>query len=266
MSRREPTEAERVTGDALVCHLRDLGRRVADFEHGDRPDLRFRVDGELIGCECVQIPPDRILKRVHARFKQVGESVRAKGFGAVRIIWPQEPHVWVREAIRQKSSLLSEYRKNSGCDRISLLIHAPISETDRTIRYKNESVMQMIGFAAQSPASAFCEIYFWAPDTGIEKLVPRSPPWTPFRVDFERGYPTDGFVLGGGVFTTTKDGEPPKIFDHGIVEPELIIVPPEDPEFQRHEPNFERRRYRMRVTAEATTARVSYDQILDEEK
>lgn len=259
MTRTISTESEVASGEALLDYLREKGHAVHTIsrEINDRPDLFFRFDSDRIGCECVQIPPARIFKYLHAKFKQLEKADCA----AVRVIWPQEQHFWVKEAIESKKKKISAYKRNCGTNRIWLLIHAPTSAIDNTIHYEKNEIMGLMKYAAKKTNHNFEEVYFWGPKTGITKLYPVSPVWTEVKFDFERGYPTNGFVMAKAKFFTTEEGAQPVEYDYGVVTPDIIVVPPLDPEFRNHQPRYTIRKYRLRVIAGATDGQVTFDPI-----
>ncbi|MEW8348693.1 MAG: hypothetical protein AB2687_10315 [Candidatus Thiodiazotropha taylori] len=262
MSRKENTEAEDISGTALLDHLRKEGQEVSlvEREINDRPDLLLNVGPDKVGCECVQIPPGRIFKYVHSRFKQLENSDSA----AVRVIWPLEQHFWVKEAIESKTKKTSAYKRNTGAEIIWLLIHAPISEKDTTVRYDNDQIMGLIKHAANKTPHSFERIYFWDPINGIRIIFPANNVWESVNFNFDDGYPTDGFTMAKGKFTTTKEGDEVQLYDYGLVTPDEIIVPPLCPEFKKHKPRYKRKKYRIKILAGATDAKFTFEPV-DEE-
>lgn len=248
-----------MSGGALLTYLQDNGLdvEVLDREVNDKPDMYFRAGLVRIGCECVQIPPGRIYKYVHSRFKQLEGSDAT----AIRIVWPQEQHYWVKEAIESKTKKINAYKKNCKAEKIWLLIHSPISEKDTTVRYEKEEVMNLMKYAAKKTPHNFDEIYFWDPKQGITQIYPLSDVWESVQFNFEGGYPTDGFVMSKASFKTTDYGENPVVYDHGVVVPDVIIVPPLDPEFKKHKPRFKNTKYRIKITAGTTEAKSLFEPV-----
>ncbi len=261
MTRASSTQEEKISGSALLEYLRDTGREIANIDRDvdDNPDLFFQLDSVKVGCECVQIPPGRVYKYIHSRFRQLSKSEAC----AVRIVWPQEQHCWVKDAIESKNQKIETYKQKSGADVIWLLIHSPIREKDTTVRYQKPEIMNLIKYAANKTTHNFNEIYFWDPLHGITKIYPLEKVWQQVKFNFDGGYPTDGFVMSVGKFTTTELGEEPVEIDHGIVTPEVVIVPPQDPEFKKHPPRFRNRRYRMKIITGATDAKISMEPVDD---
>lgn len=257
MSRDRPTAAEQRVAGSLRLHLEETGQTVSAVTHEDRPDLRFSIDGHACACECVQIPPERVLNFVHARFKQLVGS----GAKLVQIVWPVEPHIWVRDAIASKQIKLNAYRQNAGTERVSLLIHIPLDEKMPVLRTESPAIMQLIRSAAKNTTHQFESIFFWSPQTGVERIFPHDPPWPDMQITFDGGYPTDGFVIGTAPFSTTAEGEPPVLYDHGVIEPQLIIVPPQCREFRKYKPKYKNQRHRLKILAGSTTAEFSMETV-----
>ncbi|SMF63382.1 hypothetical protein SAMN02745866_04092 [Alteromonadaceae bacterium Bs31] len=260
MTRLEQTAEESITESSLLNHLKQSDPNLTDIERElkDRPDLAFIFNGRRVACECVQIPPHRVLKYVHTRFKKI------KGNGAVQIVWPQEPHIWAKDAIEAKTKKTGAYRKNVNADEVWLLLHSPVNERDTTLRYENQIIVELIKYAAAHTKHKFSNIYFWDPKNGIQKIYPSNRILASLDINFEGGYPTDGFLIGTLPFTTAAEGEAPYEIYYGIIEPEVIIVPPMDPEFKRHKPRFKLRRYRVSAVVSATSADFKYEPIEQE--
>lgn len=263
MTRPVPTHEESITGQSLKEYLIQTDPNLVDIDRDeeDRPDLAFVYKGKRIGCECVQIPPSRILKYVHTKFKQI------KGKGAVQLVWPQEPHSWTKEAIETKTNKTAAYRKNVNADEVWLLLHSPTSAQDHTLRYENEIIIELIKYAAAHTEHKFDTIFFWDPVNGIQIVYPSNRILKNLEFNFEDGYPTDGFLVGtAGPFTTTEVGAEPYEINYGIIEPEVIIVPPVDPEFRKHKPRFKLKKYRVSAMVGATEAKISYEPIETEQE
>lgn len=260
MSRDTPTHAETVVGQALARHLITVGHEVTNIDYADRPDLRLSVDGALTGFEIVQIPPRRVMELLHARFKQL----RGNGAKFVRVVWPQEPDFWVEQVIMEKQSKLAAYRRNLGGENVCLVIHTPIGLKEPPVRVANPGVMSLIRSAATHTKNSFDAIYFYDSVTGVEKLVPCNPPWPKTQVVIDGGYPTDGFVIGTASFTTTNEGDAPVLYDFGIIEPTVLVVPPLSPGFKMHKPKYKNPRLRVSVLAGATDTKISFEP-LDEQ-
>ena len=259
MTRKTRTESEIISGNALMDYLRTSGLIVNSIPRDidDKPDLFFQVNSDLIGCECIQIPPNRVFKYIHSKFKQLEKSDSA----AVRLIWPQEQHYWVKEAIESKTNKIGAYKRNCGAEKIWLLIHAPVSEKDTTVHYEKNEILELMKYAAKKTPHNFERIYFWGPKIGIKKIYPVDPVWDSVAFNFEGGYPTDGFVMTTAKFTTTEEGAEPVLYDYDQVIPDEIIVPPADPEFKKYKPRYTKKKYRIKILAGANDARISIEPI-----
>jgi len=202
------------------------------------------VDSRRIACECVQIPPKRIFKFVHRRFRQFIDT--PEGSLVVQVVWPMEAHIWAREAIADKDRKIAAYRRNSGVQDIDLLLHAPYS-VGNLFSISHPVELAQIKWAARLANSSFTNIYFWNPKAGIEKVYPLSSSTEFPQLDLSQGYPTSSFLQGRtGKIVTTQEGEPPEEYDFGIIEPALIIIPPTDPEFRELKPHLSTKRYLIR--------------------
>jgi hypothetical protein len=254
MTRIRPTPAELRVGEALSAYLVAAGHVLTDLTFDDRPDLRVSIDGQLTGFELVQVPPRRVMEMVHTRFKQL----KGEGAALIRVVWPQEPDHWVECAIREKQAKLGAYRRNLGSERVSLVIHTPIGLKEPLVRVANPAVMSLIRSAATYTLHHFDAIYFSDPEGGIEKLSPTVPPWPKSQAVFDGGYPTDGFVIGTAPFITTNSGEPPRLYDFGVIEPRVLLVPPQSVEFRRHKPKYRNPKLHVSILAGATDAKISF--------
>lgn len=79
MSRHEPTREALAVGQAVADYFAAAGRSVSDVRWRDRPDLSLRLDGEIVWCETTQIPPSRIYRLVHSKFKEVEARLGING-------------------------------------------------------------------------------------------------------------------------------------------------------------------------------------------
>lgn len=259
MTRPINTPEEKIAGSELLSHLVAIGRSVTPIEREipDRPDLCFLLDQFRVGCECVQVPPTRVFKYLHTRFKQLEKSDAA----AVRIIWPQEQHFWIKEAIESKSKKIGAYKKNCDAEKVWLLIHDPLEQNMNLVRSENDEIMNLIKYSANRYSHGFDEVYFYSKFSGVTKIFPVSDAWASVNFNFSDGYPTSGFVQGRGKFTTTAHGAEPRTYDYGIVTPEIIVVPPQDPEFRKHRPSYKPQNYRFTIVTGATSAEAKFDPV-----
>lgn len=260
MTRLNNSIEESKTGKDLLNLLRieDPNSKFIERDLADKPDLLFQFKNLSIGCECTQIPPERIYKYVHSRFKELSKSKEAI---AIRVVWPQEPHEWVKEAILKKDAKIELYRKNSNSDRCWLLIHTPLSEQDNTVRYRNPSIMELIFLAANKTKHKFERIYFWNPIDGVKLIFPSSHQMKEFKINLKNGYPTDNFLIGKASFRTTQEGGEPKTYDYGIVKPKVIIIPPKDKNFRKSRPNYRNQFIKMKIVASSSSAQFIFEDV-----
>jgi hypothetical protein len=257
MTRASPTRAESKLADALCAHLRQVGHTVTDVALEDRPDLRFSLDGVPTACELVQIPPAAVLRYVHTRFKQL----EGRGAKAVKVIWPQEQHFWAQSAIESKQVKLSAYKRNAGVQNVSLLVHAPVDERSDWLQSNLPVTRSLIQLGAQRASHSFASVYFWSQHTGVHLIAPSNEPRLTLTTDLTRGYPTHGFVIASSSFKTTQEGEEPVLFDYGELLPDVILVPPQSPDFQGHPANFVNPKLRLKVLARATSADIWFEPV-----
>lgn len=254
MTRINPTLEEVLLETKMLDHLRKRGFEVevVPRKSKDKPDLAFVVDGKVVACECVQIPPSRIFRWMH---KRIAATTPDQPY-CHAVVWAEEPHSWVRDAISKKNSKLRSYKVAIGADLTWLLIHTPIADTQTFVRGDFSWKSQMLRYGACSEKNDFDEILSWEPISGIQSIFRPCQITPKFTIDFSLGYPSRNFVQFGGLpFTTTREGEPEVIFEYAPIEPIVIQIPPIDPEYKQHTFKFRRRRYVVKIIAGATEAR-----------
>jgi hypothetical protein len=255
--RATPTAAEALLKDELLEHFKRNGQdaEIVGRVVNDNPDLLFRVDGELVACECVQIPPADVFRWAHTRWKETGH---AHPTYCVLVVWPEESHSWVNQVIAAKSRKVGDYRLATGANRVALLIHAPLLDSKLFQPAEFPWQLEVLRYGASISHHPFDEIYHWDRTAGIRKIFPTGDKTARPRFNFEGGYPTRSFAAFGGFpFTPTPAGASPHEHVFGPIEPKLIIVPPIDPEFARHPPRLRKRKYLIRIVAGATNAQIS---------
>ncbi len=208
-------------------------------------------------CELVQIPPAAVLRYVHARFKQL----EGRGAKAVRVIWPQEQHFWTQAAIESKQAKLSAYKRNARVQSVSLLVHAPVEERSDWLQSNLPVTRSLIQLGTQRASHSFSSVYFWSQHTGIKIMAPPSEPRLTLTTDLSNGYPTHGFVMASSSFRTTQDGAEPVLYDYGELLPDVILVPPQSPDFRGHPANFANPKIRLKVLARATSADIWFEPV-----
>ncbi len=264
MANANRSEAEITTESALFDHLESQGHQIdrVDREVEDAPDSVFRLNDITVACDCTQIPPARIFKWVHTQFEHESPDPNAAA-----VVWPEEPHSWVANAIEDKRHKVRGYRGSADADEVWLLIHTPIRDTQIFVRGRVNWEAQMLRFGASSVDHDFDRVFFWEPQSGVQQICPLRQPVERVEFDFSNGYPACSFCLVGGFeFTTTEEGEQPRRYEYEIVEPDQIRVPPMDPEFKQHEPHVQIYKYKVELVAKAHSADISitpipYDEV-----
>jgi len=255
MSRKLPSPAEEACGFAIANFLRNAGHATSDLQLSDRPDVRLCIDGNPTAFECVQIPPRRVFQYSKNRFKQI--SPKEGEARSIQVVWPKEAHVWVLEAIADKERSFRTYRRNFPEGDINLLIHSPIEKSSSSIQPSDTGVMNQIRWAAARARTKFNAVFFFDPNTGVERIRPPSRQFVEPVYDFSKGYPTSSFTLTScGPFTTTKEGDAPANYDFGAAHLEVLIVPPVDAQFRKYPPYYVSRRYRFTAETGSTTAQL----------
>lgn len=241
MTRPTPTAAELAIARTLERHFQASGREVSDVIVADAPDIRMTIGSKREGFECSQIPPDRIYKWINSKFKQL----QATHCDFVRVVWPYEPHTWLRDAVEDKSRSVPQYLAESDCESVSLVIHSPLLAQNDFVKLHQKNVRELLGSTAQSLSTQYERLFFWDPKHGILQLTPAEDPWPTTTFDLSNGYPTNSFVMSATSFSTLAEGEEPITKDYGKVKPELIVVPPSSAEFSGLAPNYRELTYRV---------------------
>jgi hypothetical protein len=173
-----------------------------------------------------------------------------------------EPHAWIREVIADKEHHFSRYQLNLGSPEIDLLVHAPVDATGDMVKASQPETLALLAWAANSRRTRFKRIYFWSAETGIVLLAPTEVDLPTPNFDFSKGYPTNGFLMSSaGPFATTYPGDPPREYDFGVVEPEVILVPPTSAEFRKRHPDFSKKHLRCKVIASETEAKILLERV-----
>jgi len=247
MTRPQQTDSEQRLAAMLLEHLRvsNPSMEPLEREQMDAPDCAFTSPEGVIACECVQIPPARVFKWLYRRLGAVvdGSSCHA-------VIWAEEPHSWVRMAIRAKAPKVSQYRQNVSASEVWLLVHTPLEDTQVFVRGDFAWEAQMLRWGACQESHTFDRVLFWEPKSGFQTIYTPGQTADRVRFDFSKGYPSRSFVqFGVGPFDTTAPGEPPRTYSFPLARPKLIVIPPFDPEFRKHKPRFRNRTYEITITA-----------------
>jgi hypothetical protein len=230
--RRQPTAAEQHAQTQLFAYLLRQGApaKQVNREVSDRPDLAFDWGEKRIACECVQIPDSDIIRWLYKRHAELvaDESV----VRCLATIWPIEPHSWVAQAIKSKDGLVPEYRNAIKSDEVWLYIHAHDEFFMEEI-FANDTINLMY-VGTTSVGHQFDRIFFYDKRCGLQEIYWSRMPKYSKHTDLTKGYPAVTLIqYSGAAFTTTNQGERPKVYAYDVHETVKIVVPPIDPEFIR---------------------------------
>ena len=234
--RREPSPAEEASVAALVsAFLRD-GRLAAIIprEISDKPDALLEVAGVRIACECIQVPPQYIYQHHCKHFPADAWS----GKDILSIVWPNEPHHWVAEAIRKKSKLHAGYLQATGATESWLLIHSPLEPTQSFLDGSKEWIQWALRHGAKMVDHPFSQIFLWTPQGGIQPIsVRRNEVGThsELGIEFASGYPTlcvNRFSVPFSTLAHVESGS--REWQLKFCESNKLVIDPQDSEYQRH--------------------------------
>ena len=264
MTRKEPTPAEIKLETILLDHIRADGHpnaKVLERETADKPDFAFTSDERKIACECTQIPPSDVFQWIH----RTVEADRADGGYCWAVVWADEPHALVRDAIQRKKGKIPEYRESVSADEVWLLIHTPTEATNFFEPSSGDNTEGALKAGASAEAHEFDRILFWDAKSGLRQIHARGDtPWK-VTIDFSKGYPTRSRAHFGFPFTTTQKDEPRKEYGYKPIRPLVIFVPPLDPDYAKHPPSYRGRSYQITIDAGATDANNKIKIIWDDE-
>jgi hypothetical protein len=235
--RSEPTAAEQEAQSQLFRYLFLEGTpaKLIERDLNDRPDLAFELKDKRIACECVQIPDSSIIRWHHKRHAEL--TADPSLVRCLATIWPIEPHSWVAQAIKSKVHMVAEYRAAINADETWLYIHAHDDNFMEEIFASDTIRLMYVG--ATSLQHGFDKIVFYDKRCGVQIIYwPGMPKYTK-TTDLSAGYPAVTLIqYSGAAFTTTEEGEPPRVYEYEVHETVRIVVPPIDPAFvKRGEPS-----------------------------
>lgn len=243
-----PTVGESQIRLALTSHYSDQDFSFVHRDIEDRPDFLCKLNGHLIAIEATQIPPSEILQYYYKIGKDSLDPTIACGS---EVIWADEPHIWVAQAIKAKREKILPYKRSSGAMKVYLIVHTPSSETQNYIRIDNEWENQAIRYGASMVGHGFDKVLFWEPRTGLQQIYRKGQKFKRFQFDLSNGYPArvSRQWSSGTITTTSSPDDPPVEYDFGEVQMQRIIIPPNDPEFRKHLPNRSQKGIRMKAVA-----------------
>lgn len=155
--RQTPTEAEKEAAEALAEVFRRDGHTVEFPPRAtqDKPDIMIKVGGALVACECTQIPPSGIY---HPHVKRSHRSDWA-GLDLQSRIWPNEPHIWIADAISTKGPRVQEYFSRTSAKSAWLLVHSPLEPNQFFIRHDKEWVLRALRYGARANKHPFQQVF-----------------------------------------------------------------------------------------------------------
>lgn len=256
--RKLPTDAEKQSAQALAEAFRKEGHSVSfpEREHDDKPDILMEIGGFLIACECTQIPPEYIYQFMH---KKYGEHVW-RDDESLSILWPNEPHQWIADAIRKKAALAPSYLQRTGASEAWLLVHPPTEITQFLLNSELPWILHALAAGSMMVDHPFAQIHLFTPKMGIQPIsVPKLEvgKTSSLEVDFSNGYPTLCLNRFKFLFTTAPtDATEPRItsFVYRYGAPEVIT--PMDPEYRKVRPATIGVTYKCEIAAWQTHASI----------
>jgi hypothetical protein len=256
--RTEPTRAEEASIAALVDAFVKDGHAAAVIprEVNDKPDALLDVGGVRVNCECIQIPPQYIYHHHHKHFPAEAWA----GMEILSILWPNEPHQWIAEAIRKKAKLCASYQQATGAKESWLLIHAPAEPTQFFVDGSQYWIQWSLRHGAKTVDHPFGQIFLWTPQGGIQPISVRRDEYgthSELGINFASGYPT---------LCVNRYSVPFKTLPRGALDPQVwevwrsdfnrLVVDPIDVEYRRHAPSHRSVRYLTRGTVWSDRAEI----------
>lgn len=183
----------------------------------DKPDWVFDLNGVCIGAECTCVNLERLMKW--------SNSTRNLNQGkCYKIIFPNEPHFWIKKAVEEKEQKIQSYSKNSHADEIWLLLHSDLA-SPIALYECNDNMLKLMSLAAAAINSAFDQIWFVHNENGARKLWSKGDAVVPFpELKLDRNYPT--LRVRQGIATLTKNGGAFSVGNENIEE--TIVIQPLD--------------------------------------
>jgi len=256
--RPTPTQAERLAIEALLDAYRADGHEVhlppRDFH--DKPDLLVEVSGFLVACECTQLPSSYIFQNMYKR----GSPDRWRGKDVLSMVWPNEPHQWVVEAIKKKSKLVPSYLQSTAAKEAWLLLHSPVEMNQAFISSDLEWTKWALRHGCKMVRHPFSKVFLWTPQYGLQTVSTiehEADTHSEFGIDFARGYPTICVNQFRAIFRTrSRDTGDSVTYTYRHFSSTLEIVEPVDPMYAANKPAVRGLAYETAITAWAERASV----------
>lgn len=257
--RAEPTDAERMSLAALKQALIEQGHAVETVPRAveDKPDALLRVGGALVACECIQVPPAYILQHLH----KLHPEATWNGKPVLALIWPNEPHQWVAEAVQKKAALCSTYLGSTTATEAWLLVHTPVQANQALLDGSQEWIQWAVRHGAKMARHPFRQIFLWTPQHGIYAAWNRErdeATHSSLGMSFSPGYPTLCVNRFRVPFTTlARDADGAKEESFLLGHAQRVVTAPMDAEYRKHQPATRLMTYEVCVRAWATRAEIS---------
>ena len=236
--RTEPTDAEKMSLAALKQAFINQGHAVEAVhrEVEDKPDALLCVGSVLVACECIQIPPSYIFQHLHKQYP----AAAWKGKSVLSLVWPNEPHQWVAEAIQKKAALHSTYLAATSANDSWLLVHTPVEANQALLDGSQEWTQWAVRHGAKMASHPFSQIFLWTPQQGIYfawNRVRDAETHSSLGIGFSLGYPTlciNRFMVPIATLAQGEVGPREKRF--ALDDAELLVTAPMDAEYQKYPP------------------------------
>lgn len=153
--RPERTLMENMSIKTLLSFIRSCNQEVEiDNSITDSPDALITIEGKKISVECRNFFPAEILKLPGINAPKEGCFFEA--------VIPLEPHLWVRNAIREKQKKIGHYKDKTNCSEVWLLIHPPYFTNLGMEKSGPEGdIPNLLYFGAQNIEHGFDRIFYF---------------------------------------------------------------------------------------------------------
>lgn len=178
--------------------LKESGAQVVDDPaFTDKPDWVFELDGVRVAAECICINLEKLMEWNNSRRRLQQEK-------CYEIIFPVEPHLWIKKAIEAKVDKVAEYTLRSKSKEAWLIAHSDLDQ-GLPLFECNENMLRTMRDAAASLNSKFERIWFIHREFGAHQIWRKGEPVVPFpEIDLTNGYPISNQKQL--LATITKDG------------------------------------------------------------
>lgn len=173
--RNQRTREEKVVINLVSEALRKGGHEVIeDTNFHDKPDWVFSLNGRRVAAECRLVSLQELMRWSNSKRTMIPEK-------NYKIIFPIEPHLWIKKAIEDKKDKIPEYLKNSCAEEVWLITHADFP-AGLTLYECSIWMLDVMKSAAAAIISEFSSIWFVHPESGANKLWDVGEPKTDFSL------------------------------------------------------------------------------------